>query len=167
MTDSSENPNPETEKKETPKGPSKLQKIRGSHKFRIGFIIFLMAIVVIMFIFWQKARIALVVIFVTLVAALGLEVSQNDWDLGELWETGSFEESKVMRDESGDVLYDMFGDITTDSSVGKRADDYNCDDFTSQPAAQTFFEKVGGVGNDVNRLDGDKDGEACESLPKN
>ena len=29
-----------------------------------------------------------------------------------------------------------------------------------------YFEKVGGVGNDVNRLDGDKDGEACESLPK-
>jgi hypothetical protein len=71
---------------------------------------------------------------------------------------------KVIRDESGNVLYDALGNITTDSSRGKRADEYNCDDFESQPQAQTFFEKVGGVGNDVNRLDGDKDGEPCESF---
>ena len=30
----------------------------------------------------------------------------------------------------------------------------------------TFFDKAGGVSKDTNRLDGDNDGEACESLPK-
>lgn len=124
-----------------------------------------MVITAILFFVWEKARIALVVAFIALTAALGLEVSQNDWDLGQLWETGSFQESKVQRDESGNVLYDAFGNITTDSSVGKRADEYNCSDFETQIQAQTFFEKLGGTSNDVNRLDGDKDGEACESLP--
>ena len=44
---------------------------------------------------------------------------------------------------------------------------YNCEDFVTQPEAQTFFDKVGGTKYDVNRLDGDKDGTACESLPNN
>ena len=95
-----------------------------------------------------------------------MEVSQNDWDLQKLWQTKSFQESKVSRDESGNILYDKLGNITTDTVKGKKADDYNCDDFTTQPEAQTFFERVGGVGNDVNRLDGNKDGVACQSLPK-
>ena len=111
-------------------------------------------------------RVALVIAFIALLAAFGLEVSQNDWDLGKLWQTKSFEQSKVSRDQSGNVLFDKFGEITTDSTKGKGADEYNCDDFETQLEAQTFFEKVGGVGNDVNRLDGNKDGEACESLPK-
>lgn len=150
-----------------PKTVSKAKQLRGSHKVRLIVIIVLMIIVGILFFFWEKGRIALIVAFIALLAALGLEVTQNDWDLGTLWETKSFQESKVMRDESGNVLYDMFGNITTDSSKGKTADEYNCADFDTQPQAQTFFEKVGGIGNDVNRLDGDKDGEACESLPKN
>lgn len=146
--------------------PSKLKKLRGSHKVRLGVIIILMIIVGILFFVWEKARIALIIAFIALLAALGLEVSKNDWDLGKLWETKSFEESKVSRDESGNVLYDIFGNVTTDKTVGKKADEYNCDDFQTQSEAQKFYEKVGGVGNDVNRLDGDKDGEACESLPK-
>jgi hypothetical protein len=154
------------ETKESPKGPSKVQKLRGNRKFRLWLIAGLMAIVVILFVFFEKLRIYLAIVFIALLAALGLEVSQNDWDLGKLWETKSFQESKVSRDESGNVLFDKMGNITTDKAAGKKADDYNCDDFTSQPEAQAFFLKVGGVGNDVNRLDGDKDGEACESLPK-
>ncbi|OGJ37717.1 MAG: hypothetical protein A2383_02355 [Candidatus Pacebacteria bacterium RIFOXYB1_FULL_39_46] len=156
----------ESETKASPESISKFKKLRGNRKFRLWLIAALMAIVVILFIFFEKLRIFLVIIFITLLAALGLEVSQNDWDLGKLWETGSFQESKVLRDESGNVLFDKLGNITTDSSKGKKADEYNCDDFSTQPEAQEFFEKVGGVGNDVNRLDGDKDGVACESLPK-
>ncbi len=148
------------------KTPSKLQKLRGSHKARLWIIGILMAIVVILFIFFEKMRVALVIAFIALLAAFGLEVSQNDWDLGKLWQTKSFEQSKVSRDQSGNVLFDKFGEITTDSTKGKGADEYNCDDFETQSEAQNFFEKVGGVGNDVNRLDGNKDGEACESLPK-
>ena len=152
---------------EQDKGVSTFTKLRNSHNFRIGFILVFMAIIGILFVFWGKARIALAIIFVTLFAALGLEVSKNDWDLGKLMKTGSFKESKVSRDVKGNILFDKLGNITTDKTIGKKADDYNCDDFSTQPEAQAFFEKVGGVGNDVNRLDGNKDGEACESLPKN
>jgi hypothetical protein len=125
-----------------------------------------MAIVAVLFIFWEKARIALVIAFVALLAALGLEASKNDWDLQKLWQTKSLQESKVSRDAQGNILFDKLGNITTDKSKGKKADDYNCDDFSTQPEAQAFFEKVGGTGNDINRLDGNKDGKACESLPK-
>jgi len=141
------------------------KNIRGNKKVRLGVIIFLLAVVAVLFVVWEKARIALAVAFVALLAALGMEVSNNDWDLQKLIQTKSFEESKVTRDESGNVLFDMFGNTTTDATKGKASNDYNCDDFSTQPEAQTFYRKVGGLGNDVNRLDGDKDGEACESLP--
>jgi hypothetical protein len=121
---------------------------------------------IILFVFFEKLRIFLVVAFVALLAALGMEFSQNDWDLQKLLETKSFEQSKVSRDAGGNILFDKLGNITTDKTAGKKADDYNCADFSTQPEAQQFFLKVGGVGNDVNRLDGNKDGEACESLPK-
>lgn len=42
---------------------------------------------------------------------------------------------------------------------------YNCSDFKTQPEAQSAFEACGGSLNDVHRLDADKDGQACESLP--
>lgn len=158
----------ETQEKseKTEKSPSKLQQLRANRKFRLGLIVFLLIVVGIMFYFWEKARIALAVAFIALLAALGLEVSQNDFDLGKLMETKSFEQSKVTRDASGNLLFDKAGNIVTDATKGKQADDYNCDDFSSMPEAQAFFEKVGGKGNDLNRLDGDKDGNACESLPK-
>ena len=148
-------------------GPSKVKKLRGNRKFRLSLIVILMAIVVFLFIVWEKARSALVIAFIFLLTALGLEVSQNDWDLQKLWETRSFDQAKISRDVEGNLLFDKLGNIVTDSSQGKGADEYNCDDFATQEEAQIFFEKVGGTGNDVNRLDGDKDGEACEALPKN
>ncbi|HEY0010960.1 MAG TPA: thermonuclease family protein [Candidatus Paceibacterota bacterium] len=42
---------------------------------------------------------------------------------------------------------------------------YNCTDFSTHAEAQRVYESCGGVGNDVHGLDGDKDGDACESLP--
>lgn len=161
-----DNEEKQAEKEKEEKSPSKIQELRGSHKFRIGFILALMAVVAVLFIFFEKLRIILIVAFIALLGALGLEVSKNDWDLGKLWETKSLDESKVSRDDAGNILFDKYGDITTDSAKGKKADDYNCDDFSSQSEAQSFFLKVGGTGNDLNRLDGDKDGDACESLPK-
>lgn len=148
------------------KSPSTLKKLRYNRKFRLGLILVLLAIVGILFVMWEKARIALAIAFIALLAAFGLEVSQNDWDLGKMLETRSVEQSKVSRDEDGNILFDKFGEITTDKTLGKEADDYNCDDFSTKPEAQSFFLKVGGTGNDLNRLDGDKDGEACESLPQ-
>ncbi len=145
---------------------SKFQQMRGSRKFRLWFIGILIVIAAVLFFFFEKLRIVLAVAIIALLAAFGFEATQNDWDLGKLWETKSFEQSKVSRDESGNILFDKTGNITTDGSKGKKADEYNCGDFSTKAEAQIFFEKVGGLGNDINRLDGDKDGEACESLPK-
>lgn len=112
--------------------------------------------------------------------ALGLEMSNNDFDLGSLLSGDSLSESRIERDGSGNLLQnaegdfitrvmrDMNGDIVPAGTAGaKYTDEYNCDDFKTQSQAQKFFEKSGGPNNDVNRLDGDKDGEACEGLPKN
>lgn len=116
------------------------------------------------------------VVIVILLGALGLEVSNNDWDLGSIFSGSSVSDSKVVRDEQGNVAYDANGNIITRimrdkegnivENGGKYTDEYNCDDFATQEEAQSFFEKAGGVRADTNRLDGDKDGEACESLPK-
>ncbi len=42
---------------------------------------------------------------------------------------------------------------------------YNCSDFSTHAEAQRVFDYCGGVTNDIHRLDADKDGLACESLP--
>ena len=91
-----------------------------------------------------------------LLAAFGLEASNNDWDLGKLISGSTLEEAKVMRDIDGNVV----------ESGGKYTDEYNCSDFETQEQAQKFFKNAGGPSRDVNRLDGDNDGIACESLPK-
>ncbi len=143
-----------------------LARLRASRKARLSIIIGLLVIVAVMFFFWEKARIALAIAFIALLIALGLEANQNDYDLKQLYETRSFEQSKVGRDESGNVLFDRFGNETSDPSTGKGANDYNCSDFSTQTEAQSFFVKVGGSKHDVNRLDGNNDGEACTSLPK-
>ncbi len=108
----------------------------------------------------------LIAVIAILLGAFGLEASSNDFDLGKLFGGSSLQESKVARDEEGNVLFDKEGNIVTDAAQGKGADEYNCDDFSTQPEAQRFFLKVGGTDNDLNRLDGDNDSEACESLPK-
>ena len=41
----------------------------------------------------------------------------------------------------------------------------NCSDFDTHSEAQACFQQCGGTSNDIHRLDGDKDGSACESLP--
>lgn len=46
-------------------------------------------------------------------------------------------------------------------------DDYSCDDFDTQPAAQEFYEENAGPVLDVYGLDPDRDGIACEDLPPN
>lgn len=149
------------------KEPSKFARLRASHTFRLWFIGILLVIVAILFFFFQKLRIWLAIIFILLLTAFGMEATKKDYDVQKLMKTKSFKESEVSRDEKGDILFDKLGNIVTDKTQGKEADDYNCKDFGSQPEAQAFFEKVGGTKNDLNRLDGDKDGNACESLPKN
>lgn len=164
----------DTENQHPAPAASPTSKLRYNHRFRLWFIGILLLIIAILFVFFQKFRLWLAIAFIALLAAFGMEVGQTDFDLQKLMETKSFQESKVARDEQGNLktnelgqlLFDKLGNVTNDTSVGKKADDYNCDDFATQPEAQAFFEKVGGVAGDVNRLDGNKDGEACESLPR-
>ncbi|MGI5898189.1 MAG: excalibur calcium-binding domain-containing protein [Candidatus Dojkabacteria bacterium] len=93
---------------------------------------------------------------VLLAGAVGLEATNNDWDLGKLLKGESLKEAKVKRDKSGNVV----------TEGGKYTDEYNCEDFATQEEAQTFYKNAGGLSKDTNRLDGDKDSIACEHLPK-
>lgn len=119
------------------------------------------------------------VILAVLLGAFGLTASNNDWDLGKILTGSSMSDSKIETDEKGNlvqnaagefvtrVLRDKAGNEVTSGTTGaKYTDEYNCDDFTTQPEAQAFFKKVGGPSKDTNNLDGDNDGVACESLPQ-
>jgi hypothetical protein len=99
------------------------------------------------------------VAIVILVGALGLELTNTDFDLGKLLGGQGIEESRVLRDKSGNV-------VSAGTEGAKYTDEYNCDDFTTRAEAQSFFQNAGGPSQDTNNLDGDNDGEACESLPQ-
>lgn len=114
-----------------------------------------------------------------LAAAFGLELSNNDWDVGKMAKGAPASEAKILRDQKGNIRRDSLGQIITrvmrdkngnivpEGTAGaKHTDEYNCSDFATQPEAQRFFDNAGGLGHDTNKLDGDKDGVACESLPK-
>lgn len=118
-------------------------------------------------------------VFVLLLGALGLEISNNDFDLGSVLSGNSLADSKLVRDADGNIQTDAAGTMVTrlmrnldgdvvpqGSSGGKYTDEYNCSDFASQSQAQAFFKKAGGPSKDTNGLDGDNDGEACEGLPR-
>ncbi len=50
-------------------------------------------------------------------------------------------------------------------STSKSADTHNCSDFDTWSEAQEFYESEGGPDSDPHRLDRDRDGIACVSLP--
>lgn len=102
------------------------------------------------------------VVIVVLLAALGLEVTNNDFDIATLLGGGSLGEAKMERDADGNLTGATFGEVCGDEAK----DEYNCDDFATQEEAQAKMEQCVAEGRDINRLDGDKDGVACESLPK-
>jgi hypothetical protein len=158
-----------------------VQSIRNSHTVRIVVIIVLMLLVLVLYFrnintgnlttkdgvtgelqqnykpdTWEKKL--LLGTFAVLGGALGMEATQTDYDLGKIIKGEGLANAKVLRDKEGNVV--------SDPALGKATDEYNCADFTSQPESQRFFVKAGGKSNDMNRLDGDKDGNACESLPK-
>lgn len=134
-----------------------LQQLRSSKKARLILIGILIAIALVLAIFVKKLRLAMIGVIVLLLVALGLEVKDTDYDLGKMMETGSLKESRIERDAGGNLIMDGICE----------KDGYNCDDFRTQSEAQAVFDRCKfGKGNDPHRLDGDDDGEACESLPK-
>jgi Excalibur calcium-binding domain len=50
------------------------------------------------------------------------------------------------------------------SAAPALAGDKDCSDFSSWKQAQRFYKNHGGPQRDPHRLDGDRDGIACESL---
>lgn len=62
------------------------------------------------------------------------------------------------RDEEGGSMFDRDGGS---GGSGGYIGDYDCDDFSTQAAAQNAHERSGGD----HGLDGDGDGIACEHLP--
>lgn len=142
----------------------KIQKIRASKNTRLLVLLVIIAIAAGMWWYGDKTenktlKTGAAVVGGVAGLATGLEVADKDFDLQKLWETGSLKESLLARDEKGNLV-----------NIGMICDaqdadyyDYNCDDFLTQSEAQAVYEKCG---TDVNRLDGDKDGVVCESLPK-
>lgn len=157
---------------------SEIANWRRSKKARLYIISGLLVIVAILAFLFEGLRMWMLGIGAVLLIALGLEVANTDVDLGSVMETGSISDSVVERDEAGNletttegglmtrILRDKEGNAVAEGTAGaKYEDEYNCDDFATQPEAQKFFENAGGVANDVNRLDGNKDGVACQALP--
>ena len=108
---------------------------------------------------WSLKKKILGGVIAILIAALGLEATNTDFDLGKLLGGEGVEAAKVIRDKEGNV-------VPMGTLGAKAEDEYNCEDFATQPEAQKFYNAAGGVTKDFNRLDGNKDGSPCESLPK-
>lgn len=141
-----------------------LEKIRSSHKGRLWVIGGLIVLCVALFFFIKgtTAKIILGVVIALLLGAFGMEATQNDYDVQKLIETKSFSESKIERDATTGNI------INIDTFCNAEKLDYNCSDFKTQAEAMTVYKRCGELGKnmDVFRLDGDKDGLVCESLPK-
>jgi hypothetical protein len=153
--------------------------LRRSKKARLYIIGGLLLVVVLLGIFVESLRIWMIGIGIVLLAAFGLEVANTDVDLGSVMEGNSISDSVIERDEAGNLqadeegslvprlLRNREGEVVPEGTEGaKYTDEYNCDDFETQPEAQRFFEAAGGIEGDVNRLDGNKDGVACQALPQ-
>ena len=62
----------------------------------------------------------------------------------------------------GLVLVVLAGTLPGTAAAGDR----DCTDFNTQAEAQSYFDRMGGgPNNNVDRLDADGDGRACETLP--
>ena len=133
---------------------------RKNKNVRLTIILILFIIAAVCFFVFEKARIAIIAVMIALLVALGLEVSDTDYDLQTLAETKSFQAAKIQRDEKGN--------LTNVEAFCKAAEaDYNCADFRTQQEANEVYEQCRSFGKnmDVYRLDGDKDGKVCEGLP--
>jgi hypothetical protein len=136
-----------------------LSGARRSKKVRLTAIVILLIAAGILFYFWEKGRIFVGIIIATLLLTLGLEVANTDIDLGKMARTGSIKEAVIQRDDGGNLI---LGGMCNEGQDF----DYNCDDFKTQPEAQRVYEKCAKNGLDIHGLDGNKDGVACQNLPK-
>ncbi len=139
-----------------------LENIRSSKKVRLWTIGGLIVLCIILFFFIKNgaAKIVLGVVIAILAAAFGMEATNNDFDMGTLVETGSFDAAKIQRDESGNLT-------NIDNFCQSEKLDYNCSDFKTQSEAMDVYNRCSELGKNMDTfgLDRDKDGKVCESLP--
>ncbi len=140
-----------------------MHELRSSKKARLWIIGGLIVLVGILFFTIKNgtAKVILGVAIALLLGAFGMEASNTDYDVGKLMETKSFTESKIERDpETGNL-------INIDGFCNAEKMDYNCSNFKSQDEAMRVYNRCKDLGKnmDIFRLDGDKDGLVCESLP--
>jgi len=148
-----------------------ISECRKSKKCRMGIIGGLMVIVILLLIFWKKGTVALSVILVLLAVAMWIEWFNYDVDLGKLWETGNYQESRVesIKDKDWNTVRLIWECVKAD---------VNCDNFKTQEDAQKRYDfcmdeiKANNKNIedprklDIYGLDRDHDGIACEALPK-
>ncbi len=140
------------------KNSRQVSGLRRNKKFRLFLIVALLIIAGFLFWFWKKGRLFIAGLILLLLVALGLEAGNNDIDLGKFAKTHSWSESKVARDENGNLIMGAMCDP-------KQTYNYNCSDFKYQEEAQAVYEKCAKNGLDVHGLDRDKNGVACQNLP--
>ncbi len=70
---------------------------------------------------------------------------------------------RILAAAAGAALIALVVMLPAAASAHRR--DMDCDNFSSQKAAQIFFLKHGGPRYDPDRLDADHDGIACEDNP--
>ncbi len=68
-------------------------------------------------------------------------------------------------DKCIDTLTSRTSQTSGQSSSGNSFADKDCKDFKTQAEAREFFISQGGPASDPHKLDSDKDGKVCESLP--
>lgn len=134
----------------------KISELRRSKNMRLIILVVLIAILAVMWFVFEKFRIWIAGLIVLLLGATALEVSDTDFDVQKLIETGSFAESKVNVTENGVWLIDEC----------KSKTNFNCDNFKYQDEAQDLFDACGGIENDIHGLDRNKNGIVCEANKK-
>lgn len=147
-----------------------VNKIRGNKTFRLIALLIVIAMAAGLWYYGEKndstgAKIAAGVAGGAALIATGLEINDTDFDLKKLWETGSFKESLLARDEDGN--------LTTNPNIFCKSQEedfynFNCKDFITQSEAQKIYETCkGDREGDIFGLDGNNNGVVCEALPKN
>lgn len=146
-----------------------MQKARNTKSTRIWFMVLLLVILGILYFTSTKFKWLILAMIITVLLAVGIQVTDYDLDLETLWATG------------GDVAasrveYNNGIKILGEACAG---DNLNCSDFATQPEAQTKYESCatqiasyndGQSADSIKRLDvywldGNNNGIVCEALP--
>ena len=143
-----------------------MQNPMNDHKSRLWIIggLIALALIALYFVKGTWAKIAIGGMIALLMVAFGMEVKQNDYNVGTLIKTGSFTAAQIPRDANGNLTA-----AGIDSFCNATQQDYNCSDFKTQPEAQAVYGRCKTLGKnmDVYHLDGNHNGIVCESLPGN